>query len=811
MYSYPLFRISACYYAQMRGRTRACSPAHLRRPARVPAHRRPPAPPRVSARRCATARPRTCAAPAQTLRPKPSLPEDVQVPLAVFRSIVNDRQYLDVWTASGMQRVPAPFLPYAYSRRPRDVRAERVEKVTVRPLSSLRPEEWYRYEFSTVRGVSDMSKDERPLEMADNHVAFVERVLVDQPEFFKGFPHGREPRLMVLDIEQLTSGGGFPTEREPLIAIGYCIDDEEPVSLLGDGKSDKDIIEQFLAAVERLDPDVLVGYNIGGYDLPMLIKRIRQNGLDPRRLARGGRPPNEEEDEIVLEGRLVYDVFSSVKLDQTLHGIKDLKLKTVGAWMKFPVVKEDMADTRALVGTQRLSDYNRNDVRLTRNLSRIYWKNFVALAEIYGAPLNLVLRSTSIFHTNVLQGRVFVNAEPRIVSDGTNEERYRDLFGQTGGVAFVGGIVEIYQRGLFEPLWKVDFSSMYPSIMVSLGSGADNTRFVGTEALTKTLVSRRDGDKRVYSIPDESRGVNLIVEVAGVSPMALEVRRLMKLRQELKKKLKDAKDPDERERLNAQQNVIKVILNSVYGNMASSFSRYGSLPVAVAIVGVARTLIRRVEDAIGAAKVETDTDGIYTAAEPDLDALNKVVEEFVQKELGGENFMRLDMDDYKAGYFHERKSYLLLHDDGRIEKHGVAFKASSACGVFDKTLNAVSESLLMKKGDPKEVGRKAFDMAQYAREDFVMRVRLGKALSDYAAENAVGAQVARKYQEMTGREIKKGEQLEYIKTSVGYEPPTDDAFKRLDKEYYKGLVETVLDRLDIDWRPTKQVKLFDFG
>ena len=35
-------------------------------------------------------------------------------------------------------------------------------------------------------------------------------------------------------------------------------------------------------------------------------------------------------------------------------------------------------------------------------------------------------------------------------------------------------------------------------------------------------------------------------------------------------------------------------------------------------------------------------------------------------------------------------------------------------------------------------------------------------------------------------------------------------FKRLDKEYYKGLVETVLDRLGIEWRPTKQVKLFDF-
>lgn len=746
----------------------------------------------------------------QTLRLEASLPEVVDVPLAVFRSITNDRQYLDVWTSRGMERVLAPFLPYAYSKRPREVGAAKAVKEVVRPLSTLKPEEWWRYEFPTVRGVSDLSKDERPLETADNHVAFVERVLIDQPDYFRQFKHGRPPRVMVVDIEQLTSGAGFPTERDPLIAIGYACDDEDPEVFLGDGKSDKGILDEFLSAVERCDPDVFVGYNLAGYDLPMLVKRVRQNGLDARRLGRGARGPTQQDDEIVLEGRLTYDVFDSVKLDQTLHGIKDLKLKTVGAWMKFPVVREDMTDTRSLVGTTRLRDYNANDVKLTRNLARIYWKNFVALAELYGAPLNLILRSTSIFHTNVLQGRVFVNASPRVVSDGTNEERYRDLFGQTGGVAFVGGIVEIYQRGLFEPLWKVDFSSMYPSIMVSLGAGADNTRFVGTEAFG-AFRAESVGDRRTYSIPDESRQVNLIVEITGTSGMALEMKRLLKLRMALKKKAKDSTDPNDRERLNAQQNVIKVILNSIYGNMASAFSRYGSLPVGVAIVGVARTLIRRVEDALGEGKVETDTDGIYASKAPDIDALNAVVDDFVAQELGGENFMRLDQEAFKAGYFHERKSYLLLHHDGRIEKHGVAFKASSACGVFDKTLNAVSESLLMRKGDPRDIGRAAFDLAQYAREDFIMRVRLGKALSDYAAENAVGAQVARKYQEMYGREIKKGEQLEYVKTTQGYEPPTDDAFRRLDKEYYKGLVETVLDRLDIDWRPTKQVKLFDFG
>lgn len=734
------------------------------------------------------------------------------MPLAAFRSIQNDRQYIDVWTSRGMQRVPAPFLPYCYAIDRRAAKAERVTEVTVRPLSRLEPQQWYRYEFPTVRGVSEMSREERPLEMADNHVAFVERVIIDEPDFFRKMPHGRPPRLLYVDVEQLSTGQGFPTEDDPLIAIACGVDEGPVECFMGDGVSDKDILEQFVQCLEKHDPDVFVGYNVGGYDLDMIVKRMRKNRMDTSRLGRGNRSTYEDEDTGVnIEGRLIYDVFDSVRADQTLFGIKDRRLKTVGKWLKFPVIEEDVTDLRPLVGTDRLRAYNVNDVELTRNLARIYWKNMVALAEFYGAPLNVVLRATANFHTTILQGRVFRNAQPPIVSDGTNEQRYKEVYASTGGVAFVGGIVEIYQKGLFEPIWKVDFSSMYPSIMVSLGCGADNTRFIGQEAFSPDFRVTLDGDRRVYSIPDESRDLNHLIEVKGVSPMALQLKNLLRMRLDLKKAAKETKDPEERERLIARQNVVKVVLNSIYGVMAAPFARYGALPVAVATVGVARKLIRLVEGVLGESKIETDTDGVYAAAEPPLEAINKVVDDFVAHELGGENFMRLEVDRYKAGFFHQQKSYLLLHDDGRIEKHGIAFKGSSLCGVFDKTLSSVSEALLKRNADPEAVAREMFDMARYGMpDDFIMRVRVQKALKDYAATNAVGAQVQRKYLDKFGREPRKGETLEYLKTKDGYDLVSPEAIARLDYEYYKGIVQNVLERLDIDWRPHKQKSLFDF-
>lgn len=350
---------------------------------------------------------------------------------------------------------------------------------------------------------------------------------------------------------------------------------------------------------------------------------------------------------------------------------------------------------------------------------------------------------------------------------------------------------------------------MYPSIMVSLGTGADNTRMLPTSALGPFGV-KVEGDVRTYSIPDESRGLNLNVEITGVSPMAAELGRLLHERLKLKKASKDAKDPDERERLHATQNVMKVVLNAVYGVHASSFSRYGSLPVAVATVGVARRLIRMVEETVGDSKIETDTDGVYLARPPDIDRLNAVVADFVSRELGGENTTRIEAESFEAGYFHQRKSYLLLHKDGRIEKHGIAFKGSSLCGVFDKTLEAVSNALLTGKQDPRAVGLTMLEMKTFEPNDYVMRVRLGKALDQYAAGNAIGAQVARAHEKAFGRLPEKGEQLEYVKTSVGYEPPTPEAMRRIEVSYYKEMVQGVLERLDIDWRPTKQKSLADW-
>src|SRR5207245_11007876 len=50
--------------------------------------------------------------------------------------------------------------------------------------------------------------------------------------------------------------------------------------------NEREIVEGFIKLVHELDPDIISGYNIDGYDLPVLIDRAATNGMPRLQLAR---------------------------------------------------------------------------------------------------------------------------------------------------------------------------------------------------------------------------------------------------------------------------------------------------------------------------------------------------------------------------------------------------------------------------------------------------------------------------------------------------------------------------------------------
>ncbi|MEM0129770.1 MAG: 3'-5' exonuclease, partial [Thermoplasmata archaeon] len=76
--------------------------------------------------------------------------------------------------------------------------------------------------------------------------------------------------------------------------------------------TERQILEGFVRRIREEDPDVITGYNIGGYDFPLLVERAGATGLGDGGLALGrdGSPPKDSGDRLWrINGRVVADAW----------------------------------------------------------------------------------------------------------------------------------------------------------------------------------------------------------------------------------------------------------------------------------------------------------------------------------------------------------------------------------------------------------------------------------------------------------------------------------------------------------------------
>lgn len=829
----------------------------------------------------------------------------LKVPLAARRVITEQGdQMLEIWANARRFMERAPILPYYYSaRKPSEVNTGEDEPTLtgvmyvspepVIPLSSLTPsaQPWYKVEVQNVNHVRRSHRIEDPSPcgvVAENHLGYVERVLIDLPDYYEAFPNDAPLRFLAFDIEQLTKGGPFPGPSDPLVSIAwdcYTENDFIPKSqdhirceladFRADGTvDDSRLVRAFVQAWKEWDPDVVVVYFGHRYDIPRLMERMERLGIDPAELSRTRKAPWIEEEKFAkktrkrvhVPGRVVFDVWESVDNDQTIYGIKNKQLKTIAEWMKLPAIREDTGNTDGLLRDRPrdLVRYNKNDVWLTRSISRSYWFNFVALAELMRAPLDSVLRASPNFYVTTLQGRAMLKSVPRVVSDGRNSQRFRNLLHNPHcpkkvraatkmlePAPVTGARIEIYQTGFFAPLYKVDFGSMYPSIIASLGMGSENVKWIGHEAFGPFRLLKNDAGERTLSLPDEGWKRNHLIRIVGFSPAAAELARLRQSRLDLKaeRKALDKKiraraaeggapmSPEEEGdiiRLTAQEDALKRVMNAYYGVHAGETTRYGNLAVGMTVTAIARLLARLVEDVLGDAKVETDTDGVYASAPPPMDAIREAIERFARDQLGLEShFFTVDLDEYKAGFFDKRKVYLLQKKDGAFEKHGAVFKSSKACGLADDILDELIKYLFARD----EKGGRDFVLRALKLEDvpigkFVFRVKpktpdlnlavvseqknrdttVADALNrSYGSGTPQGKQVLQSFYRVHNRLPGTEDYVEYVTTRSGYEVPSAPGVEsRIDLDYYRAIIRDLAERFGMA-PGGKQVKLDGFA
>src|SRR5205823_109488 len=201
-----------------------------------------------------------------------------------------------------------------------------------------------------------------------------------------------------------------------------------------------------------------------------------------------------------------------------------------------------------------------------------------------------------------------------------------------------GGYVHSLQPGLYEWVISLDFRALYPSLII------ENNICFTTVSSAGSIVS-----------PTGAKFLALDVK-KGLLPVILA--NLMKDRQEVRGRMKEATDPQMKEFYDGLQAAIKVLMNAFYGVLASSFYRFNDPKVGASITAFARERIKGIIgelEADGVKVVYADTDSVFfQSPEPGLEASRAFARKTAERFSRGRISMEVDKI-YETLFSHGRK------------------------------------------------------------------------------------------------------------------------------------------------------------
>lgn len=508
----------------------------------------------------------------------------------------------------------------------------------------------------------------------------------------------------------------------PLVVLSFDIENtivDPTILCLGlawreDGKirtdifhgSEREILTKFVKFVEELDPDVITGYNIDGFDLPIIRERGRVNGLVGLPLSRDGQPISNIQDRFWrAHGRIIADAWWAVKLE--LHP-KQETLDAVSRWLlgegKVDVdrlhIEEEWAKNR-----EKVLEYCKKDaelaLRILEKVARL--DKAMDLAVVSKLPVDDTFNS----RTSSLIDSILIRAADR---DHVGVPMTRR---EAGGKPIEGGYVHSLDPGLYEWVVTCDFSAMYPSIIIE-----------------KNVCFTTMSDRGTVESPI---GVRFLDRQARVGLLPRILGDLMRQRREIKAKAKAEADPGKRDYYDRLQFAVKILMNAFYGVLASSFYRFTNPKIGASITAFARENIKSVIaqlEADGVRVIYSDTDSIFFESphkevNGGVEFGRKVAERF----SGGSVNMELDRV-FRTFFSHGKKKRYAAKTAWPVPDElivrGYEIRRTDAFDLQGEAQRRVFERILDK--DP--------DGAVHLARDLVLGLREGRIPEEMVPEDA---------------------------------------------------------------------------
>ncbi|KAF8757761.1 DNA polymerase [Rhizoctonia solani] len=422
-------------------------------------------------------------------------------------------------------------------------------------------------------------------------------------------------RILSFDIECAGRKGIFPEasidpviqianmvtvqgESSPFVRNVFTLDDCAHIvgSDVISFKNEDAMLLAWRAFVEEVDPDVVIGYNIANFDLPYLLDRARALKGASDRFPHLGRIKHyktttkdthfsskafgqRDSKETQLNGRLQLDMLQYMQREQKL---RSYTLNAVCAHF-LGEQKEDVhhsvitdlqngnAETR-----RRLAVYCLKDAYLPQRLmdKLMCFVNYTEMARVTGVPFNYLLQKgqqikviSQLYRKANADGYVI----PNMKAEGVDEQ-------------YEGATVIEPKRGYYDvPIATLDFSSLYPSIMM-----AHNLCY--TTLLYKETIEQHGLVKGEDYIQTPNNDFFVTAKRRkGLLPTILED--LIAARKRAKADLKKETDPFKRAVLDGRQLALKCKLGLWF--TGATIGRLPCLAISSSVTAYGREMIER--------------------------------------------------------------------------------------------------------------------------------------------------------------------------------------------------------------------------
>ncbi|MEA1957916.1 MAG: DNA polymerase domain-containing protein, partial [Euryarchaeota archaeon] len=283
---------------------------------------------------------------------------------------------------------------------------------------------------------------------------------------------------------------------------------------------------------------------------------------------------------------------------------------------------------------------------------------------------------------------------------------------------FEGGFVLPPEKGLHENVIALDFSSMYPTIMISFN--------ISPDTFVEARGAGAEPESNLHIAPEVGYAFRKTPDGFFKRIMSDLIARRRAIKAEMKK---HDKNSDQYRLLDIQQQSIKILTNSFYGYTGWSAAKFYKRECAEATTAWGRYFIKRtveVAEKLGFEVIYGDTDSIFAklpltpdaaGKEEDIKAATWEKAREVSARISEELPLELEIQDFfKAIFFTgKKKRYAALTDKGEIIVRGLEVRRGDWCELAKEVQTEVIE-LILKQKDPEAAVKYAKTIIQDVKE-----------------------------------------------------------------------------------------------